>query len=85
MVVHSDSAAVLGSVKKCKLNLGDLFVEMVLSMGVTVIFCCVPSHVGVESNEKADVVAKSAVRRGGRYSGPAGPQGSQVLGRGKRA
>jgi ribonuclease HI len=34
-------------------------------MGVMVSFCWVPAHVGVEGNEKADVVVKSAVRREG--------------------
>ena len=34
-------------------------------MGVMVNFCWVPAHVGVEGNEKADVVANSAVRREG--------------------
>ena len=28
-------------------------------------FCRVPAHVGVEGNEKVDVVAESAVRREG--------------------
>ena len=32
-------------------------------MGVVVNFCWVPAHVGVEGNEKADVIAKSAVRQ----------------------
>jgi ribonuclease HI len=31
-------------------------------MGVVVSFCWVPTHVGVEDNEKADVVTKSGVR-----------------------
>ena len=49
-------------------------------MGVVVSFCSVSSHVGVEGNEKADLV-----ERRGRYSGPPEPRGSQVLDLGKRA
>jgi ribonuclease HI len=79
-VICSDSASVLSSVKKGWSDRGDLFVEMMVllmgveRMGVVVSFCWVPAHVGLEGNEKADVVAKSAVRRDWR-SGPTGQQG----------
>ena len=71
MVICSDLAAVLSSVKWS--DRGDLLEEMMLllmgleRMGVVVSFCWVFTHVRVESTEKADVLAKSAVRREGVY------------------
>ena len=59
MVICSDSAAVLSSVKAGRSDRGDLFVEMIVllmgleRMGVVVSFCWVPAHLVVEGNEKA--------------------------------
>ena len=67
-MISSDSAAVLSNVTMGRSDRGDLFLEMmVLLMGVVVSFFWVPTHVRVEGNEKADVLAKSAVRREGIY------------------
>ena len=68
VLVCSDSAAALQSLSSKDALRNDLVLDVLMLLlrlqraGVSVRFCWVPAHVGVEGNERADSVAKGALR-----------------------
>jgi len=65
-VIYSDSLSSLVAIKHFKLENEILYRIMksysdICSTGKLVIFCWIPSHVGISGNEKADAEAKSAL------------------------
>ncbi len=68
VVICSDSAAALSSLNSKETSRDDLLLEKCTIMlrkqrvGTDVQFCWVPAHVGVKGNEKADEIAKRALK-----------------------
>ncbi len=68
VVICSDSAAALSSLNSKETSRDDLLLEIFTIMlriqraGTDVQFCWVPAHIGVEGNEKADEIAKRALK-----------------------
>ena len=64
-IIHSDSLSVLQSLKYTKLE-NPLIVKIFnklnsLIHSKKVIFCWIPSHIGIQGNDKADSLAKAAI------------------------
>ena len=63
--IHLDSISVLQSLKNTKHD--DLFIVKLLNKldsmnhSKKVIFCWIPSHIGIQGNDKADSLAKAAL------------------------
>ncbi len=68
VVICSDSAAALSSLNSKETSRDDLLLEIFTIMfriqraGTDVQFCWVSAHIGVEGNEKADEIAKRALK-----------------------
>lgn len=68
VVIFSDSAAALSSLNSKETSRDDLLLEIFTTLltiqrvGTDVQFCWVPAHAGVEGNEKADEIAKRALK-----------------------
>lgn len=64
VVICSDSAAAIQSIKSGETARGDLLLEVYLillnlqHLGIDVHFCWIPAHLGIEENEMADRLAK---------------------------
>lgn len=71
VVICSDSAAAMQSMKSGETAREDLLLEVYLillnlqHLGIDVHFCWIPAHTGIEGNETADKLAKSAVNKNG--------------------
>jgi len=66
-VIFSDSLSCLQAISGCNLNnplIQDILerCHLLLLNGKQVIFCCIPSHVQIIGNERADAAAKNALQ-----------------------
>ena len=64
-IIHSDSISVLHSIKNKKLD-NPLIVKLLNKLhyirnSKNVIFCWIPGHMGIQGNDKADLLAKTAL------------------------
>ena len=64
-IIHSDSTSVLQSLKYTKLE-NPLIVKIFNKLNSLIhskkmIFCWIPSHIGIQGNDKADSLAKAAI------------------------
>ena len=69
VVICSDSAAALQSIKTGQTVREDLIIKIYMlllnlqQLRIDVHFCWIPAHVGIEGNEIADKLAKSALNK----------------------
>ena len=64
VIIFSDSLSVLQSINNSKLDnsvIQDIILRLHNMSHKQIIFCWLPSHVGIRGNEKADKAAKSAL------------------------
>uniref|UniRef100_A0A8C1TCJ5 RNA-directed DNA polymerase from mobile element jockey n=1 Tax=Cyprinus carpio TaxID=7962 RepID=A0A8C1TCJ5_CYPCA len=69
VVICSDSSSALKSIMSTRTDREDLLVEIYTLLyrlkaeGIVVYFCWVPAHIGIVGNEKADQLAKEALKK----------------------
>ena len=64
VIIFSDSLSVLQSINNCKIDnscIQDIILRLHNISHKQIIFCWLPSHVGIRGNEKANKAAKSAL------------------------
>ena len=64
VIIFSDSLSVLQSINNSKIDnsvIQDIILRLHNMSHKQIIFCWLPSHVGIRGNEKADKAAKSAL------------------------
>ena len=69
VVICSDSSSALKSIMSTRTDREDLLVEIYTLLyrlkaeGIVVYFCWVPAHIGIVGDEKADRLAKEALKK----------------------